>query len=558
MQNANSARSDPIAESFNPEESWNWSIDESSSSTSTLNYTKPDASNPTTSMTSLDSFKQDGVADHLFPKMGKLADRHNNLLDNEGQANKNALYEPAKAPEVIRLRNSENLTSQWSTESQMSQESSDDILQTSESDKMLSRSSTISQSPISGQDGVGENLMPEQPVGSSETTQQYENVEILSNIKQNFPVPSPPVSNLTPPPAAALQSAKTGQTPPPPMKNQTPPLVATPSDDLRNNPYKRNTPLSHSAAAKKTLNLTDRPQPSGFQPFSTQSVNLETLPDNSEQPDSLLPSLNQKKHALTPTSQQLPDNNEVAPINERNQYLETGQLSDESTNQHINENIDALPPPGLRRMVLGQLESNDSNQNITADEPPPGLSRMVLGQTESSSSLNNTLRESNGPPVGFPRMVPGESSSPESNPRHQYQVYDNSEIEIPQTRSATIGADTPPTVANPVSTQSNMNRSETIGSDSKVDDVRPVGSNTLECRIGAMGVDRDRMEQDGTRRDSIEGQPQDVKDLVGSVRDMSISDVGGGSSKELEQNRGRSRQESSDSEREIDGNKSPR
>ncbi|GJQ86246.1 hypothetical protein Trydic_g8945 [Trypoxylus dichotomus] len=642
--NINSAgtQADAVADSFTAEGSWSWSIDESSSSTSTLNYIKPEHSNATTSLTSLDSFKQEPGIDGLFPKMGRLADKHNNILDNnDAQVNKN--LEPAKAPGVIKLRNIESLTPQWSTESQMSQESSDDILQTSESDKMLSRSSTISQSPISGHDGIAENLMPvqeipnlkyeqqdvkQEPLESSESTQkaysppqQYENVEILSNIKQeavqsylpppmgqNAPTtsfkshtPSPSIQNLTPPPPT--QGANKTHTPPPPMKNQTPPMMSSHGslDDLKN-PYKRNTALSHAAASKsRILNppVGDRLPPPGLQPF-TQSVNLETLPDNSEQPDSLLPQIPATNQALKknntsgvntgvqiPTTQQLPDNNEVAPINERNQYLETGQLSDESTNQLQVENNDTLPPPGLRRMVLGQMETNDSNLNAPVDEPPPGLSRMVLGQTESSSSLTNALnpRDSNGPPVGFSRMVPGESSSPESNPRHQYQVYQddnrheeyNSEVEmnqlhsnnLPQTRSATIGADTPPTVPNPAISQSNMNRSETIGSDSKPEDVvRPVGV-VSENRVGAMGVDRDEMgsnNQDNihtgeNRRDSIEGEPQDkdLKDLIGGVRDMTVSTDVGASNNELEQSsRGRSRQESTDSDREGNGNKSPR
>ncbi|KRT78287.1 hypothetical protein AMK59_7091, partial [Oryctes borbonicus] len=654
-QNVNSAvaQADAVADSFNPEESWSWSVDESSSSTSTLNYIKPEHSNATTSLTSLDSFKQEPGVDGLFPKIGQLAVKHNDVLDNEVQVNKNLV--PTKVPGVIKLRNSENLTPQWSTESQMSQESSDDVLQTSESDKMLSRSSTISQSPISGHDGISENLMPVQEVPNVKyiqqdvkqksvvglesvqktysPPQQYENVEILSNIKQE-PIssveivsikqeptssigqnttstslkshtPSPSTQNLTPPPPT--QGANKTHTPPPPMKNQTPPLMSSHGslDDLKN-PYKRNTAMSHAAASKSRILSTgmgDRLPPPGLQPFN-QSVNLETLPDNSEHPDFLLPQIPGTNQVLKKSStagvnvgvqisasQQLPDNNEVAPINERNQYLETGQLSDESTNQLQVENNDTLPPPGLRRMVLGQMETNDSNLNAPVDEPPPGLSRMVLGQTESSSSLTNVLnpRDSNGPPVGFSRMVPGESSSPESNSRHQYQVYQddnrheeyNSEVEmnqlhsnsLPQTRSATIGADTPPTIANPVITQSNMNRSETIGSDSKTEDtVRPLGV-VSENRMGAMGVDRDQRDnlvgansQDNihtgeNRRDSIEGelQDRDLKDLIGGVRDMTVSADVGAPINELEQSsRGRSRQESTDSDKEVNENKLPR
>lgn len=67
------------------------------------------------------------------------------------------------------------------------------------------------------------------------------------------------------------------------------------------------------------------PLPSNF----NQSVNLETLPDNSEHPDHPLVQNTVKTSANNHQQWPQTENNE-APINDRNQYLETGQLSEVS------------------------------------------------------------------------------------------------------------------------------------------------------------------------------------------------------------------------------------
>lgn len=73
-------------------------------------------------------------------------------------------------------------------------------------------------------------------------------------------------------------------------------------------------------------------------------------------------------------------------------------------------------------------------------------------------------------------MIPGESSSPESNVRRSSRINENdSDAELqqltqqtPQARSATIGADTPPTVGNVVSQMiSGANRLDIIGGSSE-------------------------------------------------------------------------------------------
>jgi hypothetical protein len=389
--------------------------------------------------------------------------------------------DPAKvAPSLDRLTGKRNKleTPQWSVESQMSQESSDDILQTSESDKsrMLSRSSTISHSPISGQEPPPGSHLESAPAKEEQVEATgFENKEILSQVGQD---------------ASGLSV--------PPMNSHL---------DDKSNPYKRNSGLSHKAANKfRSSNVTppDSRAHNVFPtPFQGQSVNLETLPDNSEQPDPI--PVQPARKISSNGSHPWAENNE-APINDRNQYLETAQLSDVDFNQvpeSVTQDNDTLPPPGLRRMVPGQ----------------------TVGGPESIE-----------PPEGLHRMIPGESSSPESSLRQQNAGRgDDSEPEftdINTQRSATIGADTPPVTASAV-----VNRSETIGADTSPDPVKPSQGRAKKGR-----------------RDSVEGQIQDADlgALVNSVRNLTVGEQLGDEGNGAEgSGRKNSRQESSDSDHEV-------
>lgn len=363
------------------------------------------------------------------------------------------------------------------------------------------------------------------------TNTQQENVEILlksqsgkvyppqkasgSASKQSNIIPTPPLTKSNP-------------TPPPPAKNLTPPLALNPNTDDFKNPYKRTTSLSHKPPSKiKSNNQLENIyyQNVAFAPTFTQSVNLESLPDNSEHPD-ILPHL---IHKMNPNKAQQPDNNEVAPINDRNQYLETGQLSDESTNNLQMDNIDTLPPPGLRRMVLGQIEQNESAIQNISDEPPPGLSRMVLGQTESNSCLpiGDITQDID---VGFHRMIPGESSPPDvvslqyqGNERLDADYISESELmtqthsATPQQRSATIGADTPPAISlNSLSSQAPR--------------AEPLIDHRMSQKPRETILDgensSDPTQTSDVRRESIEGQTQDrdITNLVTSIRDLAVGE----------------------------------
>lgn len=118
-----------------------------------------------------------------------------------------------------------------------------------------------------------------------------ENREILSGKDTQDARNSRPSSafpaNATPPPTTKTY-VKKGETSTPPPQIQTPSLVPPQiSADNSNNPYKRTTGLSQSNRFRMANNSPPNyyQNQANFQGTYNQSVNLETLPDNSEQPD---------------------------------------------------------------------------------------------------------------------------------------------------------------------------------------------------------------------------------------------------------------------------------
>ncbi|XP_048517146.1 protein transport protein Sec16B [Dendroctonus ponderosae] len=475
-----------IADSFTAtDESWNW--------------------------TSLDSTQQKSVDDNckqqaqpLFPTIGDLKSK-------------------------CEVGNRKKLeTPQWSTESQPSLESSDDVLQTSESDKshLMSRSSTISHSPISGQELLPSILqLPSQPEEFGATNQQQ--LENKENLKQ-----------------VVTENKRVNSTPPLPISGNAPPLLLPPQgpSDASRNPYKRTVGLPHQNAASFKSEIK---QPTPIPTFN-QPVNLETIPDNSEHPDQ--PLVTGKSNPNWPQT----DNNE-APINDRNQYLETGQLSEMNSadiQEAVDPGNDTLPPPGLQRMIPGQLEQKEIGGR--ADQLP-GFSRMVLGQNGNASNISNQvtprfdLRQ--GPPEGLHRMVPGESSSPETSLRRQNVEENDSERElvheVQPPRSATIGADTPPIqtqmILSPLSVSPNL----------VVDHPDlPQGPLPNESKLmKSVKLANEKIDQSESRRETTDGE---VAGLTRAVRNLTVGEnltdgTSNNSQPELSPRR-QSRQESSESE----------
>ncbi|KOB73515.1 Dentin matrix acidic phosphoprotein 1 [Operophtera brumata] len=521
-----------IEESFASTDTWNWAMDE----------------------------KKESIAPAAIPPPTKQEINESATLPTHPVRN-NVVSEPAsnnttrqQAEEVKTLSDTEvikerlpnlalgkrfhleNLTPQWSIESQMSQESSDGPHTLSEGtyrSENQSRNSGESPGPNTdnsnfnyAQPGFDETYTQnsEWSKNSDEPTvadgtnniSRRESAEELSNSLQEMSIATDhhstnsiqphlvvesrhdhqPMSMPPPPPAAALQmpqsslqsiprppsssstSSLSGLSGPPTQANlQPPPMSSTamvppslPSNSQ--NPFQRAAPFSHKTTSKSS---SVPPQP--FQPQMTSSnltspavvnkvsqsrgpvgfeANLETTPDNSERPDQP-----QVLFRPMPVPQSIPDNMEVAPQNDRNEYLQTAHLS----SGNYGENTDFtrnLPPPGLRRMVVGQQESEYQNLNISGDEPPPGLARMVPGQQTEGDSVydqpsdnymdrhidgqpmdnasgGRPFRQADGQqnpdnysqpvttrandrrpvgPVGFDRMVPGEPSNDEYS---QYQ-----------------------------------------------------------------------------------------------------------------------------------------
>lgn len=173
---------------------------------------------------------------------------------------------------------------------------------------------------------------------------------------------------------------------PPPTQFQIPPIQPPQLSGSSNNPFKRT-----GAAFHKTLQYQTTP------PLSSPM-----LVNQASQPTSIT-----QQPLPLPNNEELlqPENSEIlsdAPHNDRNQYLQTGHLSEEPTftspdlsNQQTNttDTNDYLPPPGLSRYVLGQPEISLPNTQL---EPPPGLDRMVPGIELPNSTQLNLERQADG------------------------------------------------------------------------------------------------------------------------------------------------------------------
>lgn len=516
-----------IEESFASTDSWNWSMeDKKESKTPALPKQEP-----ATLPVEHPPVQKNSVAETPPPRSESNQSSHNAAEEVKTLSDRDVVKERMPNLALGKRFHLENLTPQWSIESQMSQESSDGPQTHSEgtyrSDNQSRNSSKSSPGPNTdnsnfnySQTGLDEfppsaewsrhsndeatlvdnvqsgsrreshdelsSSMQDMSIANRESTvpnhQGKSNQEPEPrNVQSHGPPPSaspanflPPVSAMLPqpPPLSAnmphVSSASVPNLPLPPSSAILPPPTNFPPTSSTN-PFKQSGPFSHKKVSSASPSLQSFPPPLSNTNLTSPSAvskvsqhrmpvgfgaNLETTPDNSERPD---------QPAMTafrpmPVAQQIPDNMEVAPQNDRNEYLQTAHLS----SGDYGENTDfsrSAPPPGLRRMVVGQQETEYSqNLNISGDEPPPGLARMVPGQqTESDNSFNQPsdnymdrhidgqptdsggrpYRQADGQqtpdsytqppsnrvgerrPIGLDRMVPGEPSNDEYS---QYQA----------------------------------------------------------------------------------------------------------------------------------------
>lgn len=507
IQQAPPANANILADSFaNTANSWNWPAEEAAQPEATREPTpqmhsrKSSHDNVMPRNVDVQKAASPGPADITYPSAASAfahvdsaiteisQDDNKNIQLNESFSVAPAVL-PVSEPNIKTLNDREalvehnipnlalgrrfhadNLTPQWSIESQPSQDSSDGILSHTESSNRSedpSRSSNKSSPGFNTNDNtnfnyvqpaenawdhpsvhnssslgrVQDNTVNQELVNSVRTlsinresvspdksTRNTQGDHVLPQADYKLPpqVLTPPVANLAQPPSN--------------KSPQLPPSAAgfSPATTPNQNPFKRSGQLSHRNANNRVTPMQMMPTPDNVvppidphppqsSPFAQQELtpairqsspslvnphsvpaparivqqaystaNLETTPDNSERPD-IPPPVNFRPMQFPhPVHQNTVENFEVAPSNDRNEYLQTGHLSDpayDNTNfadEDVSRNAlqESYSPPGFRRMVLGQPESEfGQNSSFISDEPPPGLSRMVPGQLTDSSNL---------------------------------------------------------------------------------------------------------------------------------------------------------------------------
>lgn len=232
------------------------------------------------------------------------------------------------------------------------------------------------------------------PANSSSSNTLVQNN--LSSAQGNVEQIAPPPTNIAFVPTLQTLPKQSYQFPPAPTVNQSNSLPT--AGNSSNNPFKRT-----SAQKIATFPVPPVSTANYYQPPSTVSpaaidANQEQH-ENSETPDTT--SYYQRNTEV--------ENQEIAPHNDRNEYLQTGHLSEDgygSTSGQLYQadGTENFPPPGLSRLVLGQPESS-STQTNNQPEPPRGLNRMVPGTDLSNSTHLNLERQADGQDTVTPAIV---------------------------------------------------------------------------------------------------------------------------------------------------------
>ncbi|XP_075155918.1 uncharacterized protein LOC142229271 isoform X3 [Haematobia irritans] len=277
-------------------------------------------------------------------------------------------------------------------------------------------------SPPMGNTPVSENPPAESALMPPQGFQNSEEVTVKRPTNVQSPA-LPPSSSVLPPPSAL-------------------PPAAAPAAGVAGNPFKRSGFAQHHRAtgfmattpapapAPAIFNVAP-PPPADFANVSSGVALME--PENNE-----LPSQENQEILSPPIVQQtsssisLPNTVNVAnvvasvppPNDERNQYLQTSHLSENSEQEQQPEADGLLPPPGLSRLVLGEPELEASQ-------------RMVMGTDAPVSSGNNATvadvmhleeRHADGEDTASENAVPitntnvGQASPPSSSDRNLYLV----------------------------------------------------------------------------------------------------------------------------------------
>ncbi|XP_055309388.1 protein transport protein Sec16A-like isoform X3 [Sitodiplosis mosellana] len=213
------------------------------------------------------------------------------------------------------------------------------------------------------------------PTGNPAIDQNIQNVPL--NAKSEIGMVIVASAQIQNPPAATLLESNNAPSVPVFSNNLLPPVLPPPAFDqspfANTNPFKRVGSHAHRTP----------PPPPVLTASSTGPIPTAEI-------------FNNPLHS--------PDTNDPITHNDRNEYLQTGHLSGDGEINVLTSTVDtqtlysssdgngdSLPPPGLSRFVLGEQETNESN-NI---QPPPGLDRLVTG-TEINQSDINMERQADG------------------------------------------------------------------------------------------------------------------------------------------------------------------
>lgn len=221
-------------------------------------------------------------------------------------------------------------------------------------------------------------VAPVEAASSKSAAPVGELVESVTNHAVSGQQPAPVIATTpTPPPPAAASTAE-GMVPPPTSVGPPPPTTV----GLPGNPFKR----CGTKVARNTF----------FEPPATPSQTF--VP----QPPSAINHQGTFAVAQPPLAPQ-PHNS-----SDRNEYLQTDQLSEDVQQQQVSENAaetvqsetyDHLPPPGLSRLVLGETEDQHYNVPMPSLQPPSlpadlprGMNRMVPGTDLEGSAADVALQ----------------------------------------------------------------------------------------------------------------------------------------------------------------------
>ncbi|KAM7348709.1 endoplasmic reticulum export factor secretory 16 isoform 2-T4 [Cochliomyia hominivorax] len=314
----------------------------------------------------------------------------------------------------------------------------------------------------------------------------------------NTPVTeNPPETALMPPqafqnveePSARPQAVNSPALPPPtvaspPLNNLPPPTGLPVTNNTSGNPFKRSGVAQHHRATglmatTNTNKPLTAPTPAVFSmppPPPADFANPASVsllePDNNELPSQenqevlspptsniTLPNASTQPSITAPTPASISLPNSMAtqpqpqpppPNDERNQYLQTSHLSENSEEHQQPEADGLLPPPGLSRLVLGEPELEASQQRMVMGTEAPQADNAVTqaavmhleerhadGEDTASDNAAPVISlagQTAPPPSTAPTsdrnlyLVPGESNNPSSNNQTQQRVVTGVEL----------------------------------------------------------------------------------------------------------------------------------